>query len=96
MIKTFKDRDTKTFFEEDGQGGRFPDDIIDRALSGLVNLDAAKDPLRDLGKTAGYRLKKLEGKRKDEWSMRINNRWRICFKWKDGNAYDVEINDHYK
>ncbi len=57
-------------------------------------LDAAVD-LADLRVPPGNRLKKLKGDRADQYSIRINKQWRICFLWRSGNAYDVEIVDYH-
>ncbi len=57
-------------------------------------LDAAVD-LADLRVPPGNRLEKLKGDRSDQYSIRINRRWRICFRWRSGNAYDVEIVDYH-
>jgi proteic killer suppression protein len=57
-------------------------------------LDAAQS-LQDLRVPPGNRLEKLAGDREGQHSMRINDQWRICFRWKDGNAYDVEIADYH-
>lgn len=57
-------------------------------------LDAAQ-ALQDLRVPPGNRLEKLSGDRKGQHSIRINDQWRICFRWKDGNAYDVEITDYH-
>lgn len=57
-------------------------------------LDAAID-LADLRVPPGNRLEKLKGDRVDQYSIRINKRWRICFRWRSGNVYDVEIVDYH-
>lgn len=57
-------------------------------------LDAAQS-LQDLRVPPGNRLEKLAGDREGQHSIRINDQWRICFRWKDGNAYDVEIADYH-
>jgi toxin HigB-1 len=57
-------------------------------------LDAA-DSLEDLGRLPGNRLEKLVGDRKGQWSIRINNQWRISFRWLEGDAIDVEITDYH-
>ena len=57
-------------------------------------MDSAKD-LKDLKSPPGNGLEKLSGDRKDQWSIRINDQWRICFDWRDGDAYDVEIVDYH-
>ncbi len=57
-------------------------------------LDAAES-LQDVRIPPGNRLEKLSGDREGQHSIRINDQWRICFRWKDGNAYDVEITDYH-
>lgn len=57
-------------------------------------LDAAKE-LKDLQSPPGNSLEKLSGNRKGQWSIRINDQWRICFDWRDSDAYDVEIVDYH-
>ena len=57
-------------------------------------LDAAVD-LTDLRVPPGNRLEKLKGDRADQYSIRINKQWRICFRWRSGNAHDVEIVDYH-
>jgi proteic killer suppression protein len=60
----------------------------------LRELDIATD-LRDLAAPPGNRLEKLHGDREGQYSIRINDQWRICFVWRDGDAYDVEIADYH-
>jgi toxin HigB-1 len=67
--------------------------LNERRKRKLAMLDAATD-LRDLS-APGNRLEKLRGDRQGQYSIRINDRWRICFVWRDGNAYDVEITDYH-
>ena len=64
------------------------------ALRKLRQLDAATG-LRDLASPPGNRLEALHGDRKGQFSIRINDQWRICFVWTSGDAYDVEISDYY-
>ena len=64
------------------------------ALRQLRQLDAAVT-LKDLQVPPGNRLEKLRGDRAGEWSIRINDQWRICFRWKGGDAYEVEIVDYH-
>ena len=64
------------------------------ALRKLLILHAASS-LDDLKVPLGNRLEKLKGDRKRQYSIRINDRWRVCFRWKDGDAYDVEIVDYH-
>ena len=64
------------------------------ALRKLRQLDAATG-LRDLASPPGNRLEALHGDRKGQFSIRINDQWRICFVWTSGDAYDVEISDYH-
>ena len=63
-------------------------------LRKLVAVDAAEQ-LDDLRVPPGNRLEKLRGNRAGQHSIRVNDQWRICFRWKDGNAYEVEIVDYH-
>lgn len=63
-------------------------------LRKLVALDAA-EALEDLRIPAGNRLEKLKGRRAGQYSIRVNDQWRVCFGWKDGDAHDVEIVDYH-
>jgi toxin HigB-1 len=71
-----------------------PQNIQRTARKKLVIIDAASD-LNDLRIPPGNRLEALKGNRKGQHSIRINDQWRICFKWNDGDAYDVEITDYH-
>ena len=73
---------------------RFPSDVLRRALRKLLLLDAA-DSLDDLRIPPGNRLERLSGTRRGQYSIRINDQWRICFRWSRGDAYDVEITDYH-
>ena len=57
-------------------------------------LDAAQ-AIQDLRVPPGNRLEKLSRDREDQYSIRINDQWRVCFRWEEGNAYDVEITDYH-
>lgn len=72
----------------------WPHDIQRIAKRKLVLIHAAK-VIDDLRIPPGNRLEKLSGDRKNFWSIRINDQWRICFKWDNGNAFDVEIVDYH-
>jgi proteic killer suppression protein len=63
-------------------------------LRKLVALDAA-EALADLRVPPGNRLEKLKGRRSGQYSIRVNDQWRVCFGWKDGDAHDVEIVDYH-
>jgi len=93
MIRSFKRKDTQRIWQ--GQSSRrFPDDIQDRALRKLRQLDAAAI-LEDLRNPPGNRLEVLKGSRISQMSIRINDQWRICFRWVDHDAWDVEIVDYH-
>ena len=93
MITSFACKETARIW--DGEESRkFPRDIQDRALVKLRQLHAAQN-LGDLVVPPSNRLKALKGERKGQMSIRINDQWRICFVWKDGEARDVEIVDYH-
>lgn len=93
MIRSFADKETEKIFQRN-RSKKLPDGIQQRALRKLVMIDAAVQ-LNDLQVPPGNRLEKLSGNRQDQHSIRINNQWRICFHWENGNAYDVEITDYH-
>ena len=93
MIKTFKCKETEKIFS--GRiSTRLPSDIQRTALRKLTQLHGAAT-LDFLRAPPGNFLEKLGGDRAGQWSIRINDQWRICFKWQDGHAYDVEITDYH-
>ena len=73
---------------------KLPHEIHRIAKRKLVHIHAAKI-IEDLRIPPGNRLEKLSGKLKDFWSIRINDQWRVCFKWNNGNAFEVEIIDYH-
>ena len=93
MIKTFADRHTKEMYEM-GKSKRLPPAIWKRALRKLEYLDLATT-LNDLKVPLSNRLHELERERKGQLSISINDQWRICFRFIDGDAYDVEITDYH-
>jgi proteic killer suppression protein len=93
MIKSFQDQETEKIFNR-RFSGKLPQNIQRVARKKLVILDAAAE-LNDLRIPPGNRLEALKGDRKGQHSIRINNQWRICFKWRAGDANDVEITDYY-
>lgn len=94
MIISFKSKGTQLIFEGN-QSFDYPLDIQIVALRKLLILDAAIS-INDLRVPPGNRLKKLDGDRKGQYSLRINDQWRICFIWTtEGNADDVEIVDYH-
>ena len=93
MIKSFKNQETDRVFQR-LLVGKFSPSIQRAALRKLLILDAA-EVLQDLRIPPGNRLEKLSGKRLGQYSIRINDQWRICFRWEQGHAYDVEITDYH-
>jgi proteic killer suppression protein len=93
VIKSFADRDTERLFQREPVR-RFPPDLRRIMLRKLVIVDAAES-LEDLRSPPGNRLEKLRGNREGQHSIRVNDQWRICFTWTDGNAHDVEIVDYH-
>ncbi len=91
MIKSFRCRETEKIFRRQFSR-RFPQDIQQRAFMKLNAIDAATRP-EDLRLPPSNRLEALWGERKGQWSVHINDQWRICFEWRDGNAEQVEIAD---
>jgi proteic killer suppression protein len=93
MIKSFRDKETEKIFNRQ-ISSRLPQDIQRNARKKLVILDAAAQ-LNDLRTPPGNRLEALKRDRQGQHSIRINDQWRICFKWRDGDAYDAEITDYH-
>ena len=93
MTKSFRDRETERLFARE-PARRWPVPLQRAALKKLLIIDAA-DELADIRVPPGNRLEKLKGNRQGQHSIRINNQWRICFRWKAGMAYDVEIVDYH-
>ncbi|HZK48839.1 MAG TPA: type II toxin-antitoxin system RelE/ParE family toxin [Thermoleophilia bacterium] len=93
MIRSFRDADTERVFDRRGST-RLPPDVCRTALKKLLMIDAAES-LLDLRVPPGNRLERLSGDRRERYSIRINDQWRICFRWKDGDALDVEIVDYH-
>ncbi len=93
MIKTFADRRTRDLFTT-GQAKRFPADVARRAARKLeyVHLVTRLD---DLKVPPGNRLHSLKDDRKGQHAISVNDQWRICFRFLDGDAYDVEICDYH-
>ncbi|MEO7965936.1 MAG: type II toxin-antitoxin system RelE/ParE family toxin [Gemmatimonadaceae bacterium] len=93
MIKSFADRDTERLFNRE-RVRRFPAELLRTMLRKLVSLDAA-EVLPDLRIPPGNRLEKLKGHSAGQYCIRINDQWRVCFGWKDGDAHNVEIVDYH-
>ncbi len=94
MIKFFKEKETKKIWDGD-VSLKFPIDIQNTARRKLRMLNNARE-LKDLSVPPNNRLESLKGGRKGLFSIRINNQWRICFVWNDGNCLDIEIVDYHK
>ncbi len=93
MIKTFADSETQRLFVT-GRTRRLPADLVRRALRRLEYVDLASE-LNDLTTPPSNRLHALRGDRAGQYSISINDQWRICFRFVDGDAYDVEITDYH-
>jgi len=94
MIRDFRDKETERVFLQE-RGSKFARPLQRAALRKLLLLDAAES-LEDLRVPPGNRLEKLTGDREGCYSIRVNDQWRICFRWTDGNAHDVEIVDYHQ
>lgn len=93
MIKTFADRHTQELYVT-GKSRRFSPDIIRRATRKLEYVDLATG-LDDLKVPPSNRLHELDGDRAGQFSISVNDQWRICFRFSAGNAYDVELTDYH-
>jgi proteic killer suppression protein len=93
VIKSFKDRETEKVFQRIFSR-KLPHDIQKLAMRKLWLIDAAMN-LKDLQIPPSNRLEKLKGSRKGQYSVRVNNQWRICFEWKNNDARNVEITDYH-
>ena len=94
MIKTFADRDTRTFWETGKSRGMPPADLRNVARRKLMLLHTAAR-LEDLRRIPGNHLELLRHDRAGQYSIRLNDQFRVCFSWLDGDAYDVEITDYH-
>ena len=93
MIKSFADKETEKVFQR-FFSRQLPPQIQKIARRKLEILDAA-EAISDLLVPPSNHLEKLAGKRQNQHSIRINEQWRICFEWREGNAYQVEIVDYH-
>ncbi|OGT85630.1 MAG: plasmid maintenance system killer [Gammaproteobacteria bacterium RIFCSPLOWO2_12_FULL_52_10] len=93
MIKSFADRDTEALYLT-GKSRRVPPDVLKRARRKLEYLDLATR-LDDLRVPPGNRLHELGRNRKGQYSISVNDQWRICFRFIDGDVYDVEFTDYH-
>ena len=93
MIKSFAEGDTERLFH--GLRPRMlPNIIWKRGARKILILHAASE-LAELRVLPGNRLEKLKGDRRGQYSFRINDQWRVCFQWREGNAYQVVISDYH-
>ena len=93
MITSFADRETERLFQRE-RVRRFPSELHRVMLRKLVQLDAVT-ALDELRVPPGNRLEKLKGDRAGQYSIRVNDQWRVCFRWKDGAPQDVAIVDYH-
>ena len=93
MIQSFKEAETEKIFNR-VRSRKLPEDIQQTALRKLRMLNNART-INDLRIPPANRLEKLVGERAGQYSIRINDQWRICFEWQDDNAYNVEIVDYH-
>ena len=93
MIRSFADAETERFFAT-GKSRRLPTEIRARAAMRLIQLNAA-NRIDDLRVPPSNRLEALKRDRAKQWSVRINDQWRIRFRFADGDAFDVEITNYH-
>lgn len=93
MIKTFKDAETEKIYQRE-RSRKLPSDIQQVALRKLRMINNAIN-LNDLRVPPANRLEKLSGNRTGQYSIRINDQWRICFEWRGSDALNVEIADYH-
>jgi proteic killer suppression protein len=92
VIRSFKTEDTERLFNDERVRQW---QAIENVARRRLNLVHAAARLEDLRVPLGNRLEKLVGDRKNQYSIRINDQYRVCFEWRDGDAYDVEIVDYH-
>ena len=92
MIESFKDRRLKRFYES-GKASQLQPDMVNRIRTIIARLDIALT-INDL-RVYSFRLHPLKGDRKGYWSITVRTNWRIIFRFKDGNAFDVELIDYH-
>ena len=93
MIRSFKDKETQRIYNQQWSS-KFPREIQTRTLNKLLLLDGAESEI-DLRSPPSNHFERLKGDRTGEYSIGINRQWRICFRFGDGNAYDVGIEDYH-
>ena len=95
MIHSFADARTADLWEgkTSARVRQLPPDVQNRAFKKLIIIDAAEE-LEDLRQPPSNRLEKLKGDRVEQYSIRVNDQWRLCFRW-SGGAHDVEVTDYH-
>ncbi|SHM32196.1 type II toxin-antitoxin system RelE/ParE family toxin [Vreelandella subglaciescola] len=93
MIKSFADKRTQALYA-DGHARKFPADVVSRAARKLEYVNLAEQ-LEDLKVPPGNRLHPLSGNRQGQHAISINDQWRICFRFEDGDAHEVEVCDYH-
>jgi Plasmid maintenance system killer protein len=93
VIKTFKDAETQKIYQRE-RSRKLPSDIQQVALRKLRMINNAIN-INDLRVPPANRLEKMSGNREGQYSIRINDQWRICFEWKNSDAFNVEITDYH-
>lgn len=93
MVRSCADKETASLFAT-GRTRRWPQHIVRRAMRRLHHLHFAKR-IEDLRHPSSNRLEALRGDRAGQWSIRINDQWRVCFRFENGDAFDVEIVDYH-
>jgi len=93
VIKTFNDDETQKIYQRQ-RSRKLPSDIQQVALRKLRMINNAVT-INDLKVPPANRLEKLSGNRAGQWSIRINDQWRVCFRWEGSHAHDVEIADYH-
>lgn len=94
MVKTFKDERLKILFETNMISKSIPPDISKRLLRSLIAVNEAENIL-DLRIPPSNHLEVLSGNREGQYSIRINDKWRLCFRWIEKDAYDIELIDYH-
>ena len=94
MIRSFKCKETERIYDLD-RSKKFPADLQQVILRKLKMLNRSVN-VRDLRIPPANRLEMLKGSREGQWSIRVNNQWRICFTWRSGDAYNVEVVDYHR
>lgn len=93
MIRSFADKETESLFRT-GKSRRLPPDILRRAILRLNQLEHTTS-VDELRLPPANRLEALHGDREGQWSIRINSQWRACFRFMDGDVFDVQIIDYH-